>query len=103
MAVEMLNLDELEYQEITLHNKVYKFKVPAVEALQGIMDIEGKTAGIEDAKQVMEIMATEINKAIPELPVDELKTLNGKQLKHLVVYIAGADMDSVNMVLRKKK
>ncbi len=103
MAIENLNLDELEYQEITLHGTVYKFRVPPVEQLQGIVSIEEKTAGIEDPKQVMEIIATEVNKAVPELPVDELKSLSGKQLKHLIVYIVGSDMDSVNMLLRKKK
>jgi len=99
----MLNLDDLEYEEITLKGKVYKFKIPAVDELQGIMQIEEKTNGIEDPKEVMRITAEEIVKAVPELPLEDLKTLNGKQLKNLVVYIIGSDMDSINAVLLKKK
>ena len=103
MSVEMLNLDELEFQEITLHGTVYKFKVPPVESLQEIIEVESTVGDNQNAKEVMEIIATAINKAVPELPLEELKTLNGKQLQHLIVYIAGSDMVSVNMMARKKK
>jgi len=99
---DILNLDELENSTLVYKEKEYSFKSPSVEIIDELEKLDAKIDKTASSKEQILQLATEINRLVPELPIELFTGMNMKQLKYSVAYITGGQ-DAVEAAIQAKK